>query len=71
MRDWRGLIAVVATAALVAGCQREHLVQPGTGPTAQAAPPHHRSLTRTSPRFPRQGTFHSPVPLPPNSDIRE
>jgi hypothetical protein len=39
MRDWRGLIAVVATAALVAGCQREHLVQPGTGPTAQAAPP--------------------------------
>jgi hypothetical protein len=55
----------------VAGCQREHLVQPGTGPTAQAAPPHHRSLTRTSPRFPRQGTFHSPVPLPPNSDIRE
>lgn len=39
MRDWRGLIAVVATAAMVAGCQREHLVQPGTGPTAQAAPP--------------------------------
>ena len=39
MRDWRGLIAVVATVALVAGCQREHLVQPGTGPTAQAAPP--------------------------------
>ena len=39
MRDWRGLIVVVATVALVAGCQREHLVQPGTGPTAQAAPP--------------------------------
>jgi hypothetical protein len=33
------IAAVVATAALVAGCQREHLLQPGTGPTAQAAPP--------------------------------
>ena len=39
MHDWRRLIAVVATAALVAGCHREHLVQPGTAPTAQAAPP--------------------------------
>jgi len=39
MRAWRGLIAVVAAAAVVAGCQREHLVQPGAGPTAQAAPP--------------------------------
>jgi hypothetical protein len=31
--------AALSAAALVAGCQREHLVQPGTGPTAQAAPP--------------------------------
>ena len=42
MRDYKRLIAIVASAALVAGCRKESPVQPGTGPTAQAAP----ALTR-------------------------
>jgi hypothetical protein len=67
MRDWRELIAVVATAALVAGCQREHLVQPGTGPTAEAAPP----LANEDISAIYAARHVSPIGTAPDSDIRE
>ncbi len=61
------IISILAVAALVAGCQREHLVQPGTGPTAQAAPP----LANEDISAIYAARHVSPIAPATESDIRE